>query len=104
MTKIFNKLLLVGVSTCLLSNLAFAQDTTCYKNGVEKPSLIEDVTLDGGICNGKLSLNDMKNSGWDILDIKIISSQNKFNYTYYFYKNENTTKTSTTPVLDGVNV
>ena len=89
MTKIFNKLLLVGVSTCLVSNLAFAQDTTCYKNGVEKPSLIEDVTLDGGTCNGKLSLNDMKNSGWDILDIKIISSQNKFNYTYYFTKNTN---------------
>ena len=89
MTKIFNKLLLVGVSTCLLSNLAFAQETTCYKNGVEKPSLIEDVTLDGGICNGKYSLNQMKNNGWDILDIKITTSQNKFNYTYYFTKGEN---------------
>jgi hypothetical protein len=89
MTKIFNKLLLVGVSTCLLSNLAFAQETTCYKNGVERPSLIEDITLDGGICNGKLSLNQMKNNGWDVLDIKINSSQNKFNYTYYFTKNTN---------------
>ena len=89
MTKIFNKLLLVGVSTCLLSNLAFAQETTCYKNGVERPSLIEDITLDGGICNGKLSLNQMKSNGWDVLDIKINSSQNKFNYTYYFTKNTN---------------
>ena len=89
MTKIFNKLLLIGVSTCLLSSLAFAQDTICYKNNVEKPSLIEDVSLDGGICNSKFSLNQMKNNGWDILDIKIISSQNKFNYTYYFTKNIN---------------
>jgi len=99
MTKIFNKLLLVGVSTCLLSNLAFAQDTTCYKNGVEKPSLIEDVTLDGGICNGKLSLNDMKNSGWDILDIKINSSQNKFNYTYFFTKNSTNQKVNNNTIL-----
>lgn len=92
MTKIFNKLLLAGVSSCLLSSLAFAQDTTCYKNNVEKPSLIEDISLDGGICNGKFSLNQMKNNGWDVLDIKINSSQNKFNYTYYFTKNTNTNK------------
>ena len=96
MTKIFNRLLLAGVSTCLLSNLAFAQDTTCYKNGVEKPSLIENVALDGGICNSKLSLNDMKNSGWDVLDIKINSAQNKFNYTYLFTKSNTNQKVNNT--------
>lgn len=89
MTKIFNKLLLAGVSTCLLSSLTFAQETICYKNDVEKPSLIENTPLDGDICNGKLSFNQMKNSGWEVLDIKITSSQNKFNYSYYFIKNEN---------------
>ena len=47
MTKIFNKLLLAGATICLASNLTFAQETTCYKNEVEKPSLIEDVTLGG---------------------------------------------------------
>jgi hypothetical protein len=88
MTKIFNKLLLAGVSTCLLSNLAFAQETICYKNDVEKPSTVENIPLDGDICNGKLSVNQMKNGGWDILDIKITTSQNKFNYSYYFIKNE----------------
>jgi hypothetical protein len=98
MKKIFNRLLLTGVSTCLLSNLAFAQDTTCYKNGVEKPSLIEDVALDGGICNGKLSLNEMKSNGWDVLDIKINSTKNKFNYTYYFTK-DNNSKQPTNNVL-----
>jgi hypothetical protein len=89
MTKIFSKLLLASATICLTSNLTFAQETTCYKNEVEKPSLIEDVTLDGGICGGKLSLNQMKNDGWDILDIKITTTQNKFNYTYYFTKGEN---------------
>lgn len=99
MTKIFSKLLLVSASTCLLSNLAFAQDTTCYKNEVEKPSLIEDVALDGGICNGKLSLNDMKDNGWDVLDIKINSSKNKFNYTYYFTKSTNTKQNNSNVLL-----
>jgi hypothetical protein len=89
MTKIFNKFLLAGASICLLSNLAQAEDTICFKNDVERPSLIEDVTLDGGFCNGKYSLNQMKNNGWDVLDIKINASQNKFNYTYYFTKNSN---------------
>jgi len=89
MTKIFNKLLLAGLSTCLLSSLVFAQETICYKNDVEKPSTVESIPLDGDICNGKLSVNEMKNTGWDILDIKITNSQNKFNYSYYFIKNEN---------------
>jgi hypothetical protein len=88
MTKIFNKLLLLS-ATCLISTNLSAQETVCYKNNVEKPSIIENVALDGGVCNGTVSLNEMKNNGWDVLDIKIISSQNKFNYSYYFIKNEN---------------
>lgn len=87
MTKIFNKLLLLS-ATCLLSNNLFAQETVCFKNDVEKPSTIETIALDGGVCKGKISLNEMKKDGWDVLDIKIVPSQNKFNYTYYFIKNE----------------
>ncbi|MDZ7819119.1 MAG: plasminogen-binding N-terminal domain-containing protein [Aliarcobacter sp.] len=87
MTKIFNKLLLLS-ATCLLSNNLFAQETVCFKNDVEKPSTIETIALDGGVCKGNISLNEMKNEGWDVLDIKVVSSQNKFNYTYYFIKNE----------------
>jgi hypothetical protein len=68
----------------------------CYKNSVEKPSTIETIGLDGEMCKGKLTVEDMKINGWDILDIKITPVQNKFNYTYYFYKNENSTKSSTT--------
>ena len=87
MTKIFNKLLLLS-ATCLLTNNLFAQETVCFKNDVEKPSTIETIALDGGVCKGNISLNEMKKDGWDVLDIKITPSQNKFNYTYYFIKNE----------------
>lgn len=93
MTKIFSKLLLLGAASLFSTNL-IAQETVCYKNGVEKPSTIETIGLDGEICNGKLTIEDMKSDGWDILDIKILPSSNKFNYTYYFYKNENATKTT----------
>lgn len=89
MKRIINKLVLLS-ATCLFSSNLFAQETICYKNNVDKPSMIEEVGLEGDICKGKLTVNDMKNDGWDILDIKITSSQNKFNYSYYFYKNSTT--------------
>jgi hypothetical protein len=95
MTKIFSKLLLLGAASLFSTNL-IAQETVCYKNGVERPSTIETIGLDGEACRGKLTVEDMKINGWDILDIKITPVQNKFNYTYYFYKNENSTKSSTT--------
>ena len=80
MTKIFNKILLLS-ATCLLSSNLLAQETVCFKNNVEKPSLIENTALDGGVCNGNLSLNQMKKDGWNVLDIKITPSENKFNYS-----------------------
>lgn len=89
MKKIINKLVLLS-ATCLFSSNLLAQETICYKNNVDKPSMIEEVGLEGDICKGKLTVNDMKNDGWDVLDIKITSAQNKFNYSYYFYKNTNT--------------
>lgn len=87
MTKIVNKLLLLS-ATCLLSSNLLAQETVCFKNSVEKPSLIENIALDGGVCNGNLSLNQMKKNGWNVLDIKITPSENKFNYSYYLIKND----------------
>jgi hypothetical protein len=99
MTKIFNKLLLLS-ATCLLSNNLFAQETVCFKNDVEKPSTIESIKLDGGVCNGKISLNEMKKDAWDVLDIKIVPSQNKFNYTYYFIKNEKQNSLENKEIID----
>ena len=89
MKRIINKLVLLS-ATCLFSTNLMAQETICYKNNVDKPSMIEEVGLEGDVCKGKLTVNDMKNDGWDVLDIKITSNQNKFNYSYYFYKNTNT--------------
>lgn len=89
MNKTIKKLVLLSAA-CLFSSNLTAQETICYKNSVDKPSMIEEIGLEGDICKGKLTVNDMKNDGWDILDIKITSNQNKFNYSYYFYKNSNT--------------
>ena len=46
------------------------------------PSTIETTTLDGGVCEGKYSLQEMKKMGWNILDIKIDSEQNNLSYQY----------------------
>lgn len=89
MKRIINKLVLLS-ATCLFSTNLIAQETICYKNNIDSPSMIEKIGLEGDVCKGKLTVNDMKNDGWDVLDIKITSSQNKFNYSYYFYKNTNT--------------
>jgi hypothetical protein len=88
MKKMFKKVLFLGAAV-LLSNNLLAQETICFKNGLEKPSLIETTPLDGEICKGIQTLEDMKNSGWEVLDIKLEPVGNKFNYSYYFYKNDN---------------
>lgn len=84
--KMFNKALLFGAMFLLSSNL-LADETICYKNGLELPSQIETSRLDGGVCEGRLTLSDMRKDGWEILDIKITTFQNRLNYSYYFYKN-----------------
>lgn len=86
MKKMFNKALFIGAISLLSSNL-LADETICYKNGLDLPSQIETSKLDGGVCEGKLTLNDMKKDGWDILDIQVTTSNNKLSYSYYFYKN-----------------
>lgn len=92
MRKNFNKLLLASVTTLLLANLANAQTTICYKNNWDKPSTIENTTLDGGECLGKYSIKDMKEKGWNILDIKVETKQNSFNYTYVLSDEKNSEK------------
>uniref|UniRef100_UPI0040480D1A plasminogen-binding N-terminal domain-containing protein n=1 Tax=Aliarcobacter sp. TaxID=2321116 RepID=UPI0040480D1A len=89
MKRIFNKLLLISATSCLISNSVFAQETVCYKDGIERPSLIENIALDGGECKGIYSIKQMEEKGWGVLDIKINSTQNKFNYSYLLTKNGN---------------
>jgi hypothetical protein len=97
--KILNKLLIGAFSTMILANLVNAQTTVCYKNNWNTPSTIESTPLEGDVCEGKYSLNDMKKDGWNVLDIKIDSNQNKLSYRYFLVKgaisnNEIDTQTS----------
>lgn len=89
--KIFKKLVISTFASLLFVNLANAQTTVCYKNNWETPSNIENTPLDGDVCEGKLSLNEMKNDGWSVVDIKIDSNQNKLSYRYFLVKNAQTT-------------
>ena len=78
------KLLLI-----LLSSLSlFAETTMCYKENIKLVTGIENIKLDGGLCQGNISLNEMKNNGWKVEDIKMSSSSNGTNFTYIFKKNE----------------
>lgn len=82
MNKFLNRCLLIGASVLLSSSIVNAKNTVCYKNNWNSPSTIETIKLDGGECNGKYSISQMKELGWSILDIKIDSSQNSLSYKY----------------------
>jgi mono/diheme cytochrome c family protein len=53
----------------------------CFKENASM-STIEKTPLDGGVCNGKFSVNDMKAKGWSIEDIKISQSSTGMNFIY----------------------
>ena len=77
-----NKLLLLSITILLSLTIANAKTTVCYKKNWQSPSTIETTTLDGGVCEGKYSLQEMKKMRWYILDIKIDSEQNNLSYQY----------------------
>lgn len=83
--KFINKLLLLSL---LFSTIVYAKTTTCYKNNWNSISTIENIALDGGECDGKFSLSDMKKDGWIVADIKIESEQNNLSYKYILIKDE----------------
>ncbi|MDY3205110.1 MAG: c-type cytochrome [Arcobacter sp.] len=69
-------------SILLLSSTSiFAETTMCFKENASM-STIEKTPLDGGVCNGKFSVNDMKAKGWSIEDIKISQSSTGMNFIY----------------------
>ena len=77
-----NKLLLISITILLSLTIANAKTTVCYKKDWTSPSTIETTTLDGGECEGKYSLIQMKEMGWNVLDIQIDSEQNNLSYQY----------------------
>ena len=76
------KLVLIGLTIFMTQSL-FAQTTICHKKEWTKPSSIEFISLDGGKCEAKYSLNQMKKKGWFIKDIKINTSGKGLDYIYY---------------------
>ena len=67
----------------LLSSTSLLADTTmCFKENHKSMTTIESTPLDGGICNSKFSVNDMKAKGWSVDDIKISQSAAGMNFIY----------------------
>lgn len=68
------------IATCaLFCGASLLADTTmCFKENHKSMATIESTPLDGGACEGKYSINDMKKKGWVVDDIKINGS----NYIY----------------------
>lgn len=72
---IISSILLLG-STSLL-----ADTTMCFKENASMTT-IESVALNGGACEGKYSINDMKAKGWSVDDIKISQTASGTNFIY----------------------
>ena len=67
----------------LLSATSLLADTTmCFKENHKSMSTIENTPLDGGVCNSKFSVNDMKAKGWNVDDIKISQTATGMSFIY----------------------
>lgn len=80
--------LLISTLTLFTSINLLANTTMCFKEKHPSLSTIENTKLDGGECNSLKSLNNMKNEGWQVKDIKITPKNDKYNFIYIFTKKE----------------
>ena len=86
-------------SIILLSSTSlFAETTMCFKENHKSMTTIESTPLDGGLCNSKFSVNDMKAKGWSVDDIKISQSATGMNFIYIL---KNGTTVQNTVVSNG---
>ncbi len=69
-----------------VASLLSADSTMCFKENWIKISQIETTSLDGGKCEGKYSVQQMKANGWRVDDIKISSGKSGMSYMYVFKK------------------
>jgi len=72
-------------TSILLGSSLLANTTMCFKENHPSISTIENTPLDGGECQGKYSVNDMKKKAWIVSDIKI----NGNSYIYIFKTSNN---------------
>lgn len=89
------------LSTILLlsSTSLLAETTMCFKENASMTT-IESTPLNGGACNGKYTVNDMKAKGWNVDDIKISQSANGMNFIYVL-KTANSPTQVVSPVAVG---
>ncbi len=69
-----------------VASLLSANSTMCFKENWTKISQIETTALDGGKCESKYSVQQMKAKGWRVDDIKISSAKSGMSYMYVFKK------------------
>ena len=83
-----NNMLKQSLYILACSAILSASTTMCYKKDHVDPSTIESVALDGGKCDGKLSVKDMKKDGYfvDTMKIQNSKSDDGLNYIYIFKK------------------
>ncbi|MFY9075982.1 plasminogen-binding N-terminal domain-containing protein [Malaciobacter mytili] len=87
MKRVSTKILLATTTIFLSANLS-AKTTICYKNEWTKPSTIGKMKLEGGECNSEFSIQEMKEKGWNLKDIKITSGEKGLNYQYVLTTDE----------------
>ncbi len=87
------------LSTILLlsSTSLLAETTMCFKENASMTT-IESTPLNGGACNGKYTVNDMKAKGWSVDDIKISQTTNGMNFIYIL---KTASSVQATPVIAG---
>lgn len=81
-----NKLLLI--LPIISIQTIFAQTTMCFKENHNSLSTIENIKLEGGECDGKYTLKEMKERNWLISDIKITPKDSSYNFIYILKKPE----------------
>lgn len=80
----------------LLGSTSLLADTTmCFKENHQSMATIENTPLDGGICAGKNTVNQMKAKGWSVDDIKISQTATGMSFIYIL-KTATTIPTTTT--------
>lgn len=85
-------------SILLLSSTSiFAETTMCFKENASM-STIENTPLNGGVCAGKYTVNEMKTKGWSVDDIKISQTANGMNFVYILKTATTSTSSAITPI------
>lgn len=86
------------LSTILIlgSTSLFADTTMCFKENHSSMSTIENTPLDGGLCAGKFTVNDMKSKGWNVDDIKISQTATGMSFIYILKTATTTTSSNFT--------